>query len=131
MSPSESEDSMAARIAPQDHTPVAPTKRLAMSAARKVRIWGLCGGVCGVCGIPVPMSGPLVIYDHWSPLAQGTPDDDEHVQVLCFTCNAAKFTTDMAAIGKSRRLAKREAGETKPKRKIPQRVNPWPKRRMK
>jgi hypothetical protein len=64
------------------------------------------------------MSGPHVTFDHWSPLAQGSPDDDEHCQCLCDACDRAKFPTDMAAIGKSRRLAKREAGETKPKRPI-------------
>ena len=93
------------RIAYTPPTPVDATKRRAMTAARKRRIWRAHNGRCK-CGAAVPVSGPGVNYDHWSPINFGSPDDDDHVWPLCDPCNAEKLKKDLADIGHVRRLIK-------------------------
>lgn len=92
-----------------------------MTAARKRRIWTVNDGLCK-CGVAVPVSGPGVNYDHWSPINFGSPDDDKHVWPLCDPCNTEKLKKDLADIGHVRRLIDKHADPStrvvKRKRKI-------------
>lgn len=70
------------------------------------------GGLCATWGCI--STGPFDA-DHSTPQVwqKGKPD-----QLLCKPCHKAKTKLDVGKIAKVRRIRKRAAGETKPKRKI-------------
>ncbi len=89
-----------------------PAKRRPMTPARKARLWGLRGGLCGECGEPTELAGPLVQYDHRIPLELLGPDEDENIWPMhARPCHAAKTKREAPLIAKARRLRKRELGE--------------------
>ena len=96
------------RVAPKSGELVEATPRRAMTAARKRRIWDAHEGFCR-CGAFVPVDGPGVTYDHWSPIEFGSPDDDEHVWPLCDICNREKTERDQGNIAHVRRLRAKNA----------------------
>ena len=102
--------------------PVEGSKRLAMTPARKRRIWSLRKGLCK-CGVSVPIMGPGVIYDHDLPLWFGRRADlDSEVWPRCTTCDKAKTARDQGRIAKTKRQQKmggpRSPSKLKSARKI-------------
>lgn len=59
---------------------------------------------------------PIAVFEHWTPVAMGNADYPDCG--LCKGHAAQKTKRDVANIAKVKRIRKREAGETKPKRKI-------------
>ena len=105
-------------------------RRRAMTAARKRRIWTLYGGLCDECGEPVALSGGT-IYDHRIPFwtAPYLDDDGPNVRPIHVACDKQKTKADQGVIGHIKRLIARQDGTRRPRKAIPQRVDPWPKGR--
>lgn len=93
----------------------------------------LCG--CG-CGLPI-LSRTPVIHEHMIPLALGGADNATNIRLYRKECAAKKtngrskatsYGSDIHAIAKCKRIR----GETcnGPKRKIPQRQNPWGRQKV-
>jgi hypothetical protein len=61
-------------------------------------------------------SEPIAVFEHWTPVAMGNADYPDCG--LCKGHAAEKTKRDVANIAKVKRIRKREAGETKTKRKI-------------
>ncbi len=59
---------------------------------------------------------PIAVFEHWTPVAMGNADYPDCG--LCKGHAAEKTKRDVANIAKVKRIRKREAGETKTKRKI-------------
>ena len=79
--------------------------RRAMTPARKARIHAMRDGKCWMCGKPVPVSGPDVIYDHKMPLELGGTDDNSNVWPLHREpCDKLKTAADRKRIDKAKRL---------------------------
>lgn len=79
--------------------------RRAMTPARKARIHAMRDGKCWMCGKPVAVSGPDVIYDHKMPLELGGTDDNSNVWPLHRTpCDKLKTAADRKRIDKAKRL---------------------------
>lgn len=107
---------------PQDRTP-----RKAMTKARRARAIERFDGKCASPGCSVTDSLEI---DHTIPLELGGADEDHNLRPLCTYHHKLKTKLDVMMIAKARRLRKREAGETRQKRKIPTHVNAWgPKRK--
>lgn len=68
------------------------------------------GGECATCSSIGPFDADHETPNAWEP---GKP-----TQLLCKPCHKAKTKLDVKKIAKVRRIQKREAGETKKKRKI-------------
>lgn len=80
--------------------------RQSMHKARKLRIWEARGGLCGECGLPVPATGPEVVYDHRVPIWLSLSDDDGGIWPLHKACDKVKTPTDLRRIAKTKRQAK-------------------------
>ena len=100
------------------------TARLAMTPARKERIWSACLGRCEECQAPVPPDGPGVEFDHIIPLWTATDDErraelelDANLQALCPGCHQKKTSAEAGPRGKAKRLAG-ETGQNRPLREI-------------
>lgn len=96
---------------------VEPTKRRAMTDARRDRIFKAKGRKCYICG---DERGPFDI-EHPVPLALGGSDDDADLFPVCAPdspsgCHKIKTKLDISSIAKAKRLARREAGEAPPSR---------------
>lgn len=79
--------------------------RRAMTPARKARIHAMRDGKCWMCGKPVPVAGPDVIYDHKMPLELGGTDDNSNVWPLHREpCDKLKTAADRKRIDKAKRL---------------------------
>jgi 5-methylcytosine-specific restriction protein A len=67
-----------------------------------------------------------IFYDHVQPDGLGGEPTIENCMVLCKPCHHAKtFGQDNPRMQKADAVRKKHFGVTKPKRKIPSRVNPW------
>ena len=101
---------------------VEPTKRKAMTDARKLRIHTLAEGRCGCgCGDPVPVSGPGVIYDHEIMIEHGGADEWPNLRAVLTACDRPKTAQDLRRNGKTRRQRKKLSlafERPKPKRPI-------------
>lgn len=86
-----------------------------------VRIRDLFNGRCGICGFPAIK--PHI--DHIIALCNGGENREANLQPVCRPCHAMKTKADVAIKKKTAKIAKKHLGLTKPKRKIPQRANPW------
>lgn len=73
-----------------------------MTEARKRRIWTAHHGKC-ICGEPVPVTGPGVIYDHHETLWMGGAEHDGNVRPLCAICNLIKTAFDATKRAKTKR----------------------------
>ncbi len=102
--------------------------RRPMTIARKRIIHGAYDGRCGICRKPVPLTGPLVVYDHGPTIWIALRDENEDVWPLCADpCNKLKTRKDKGIIAHIDRIIRKAAGTWRPNRKpIPQRPNPWP-----
>lgn len=73
-----------------------------------------------------PMRSGNLFFDHVVPDGLGGEPTLENCAVLCKTCHDRKtFGSDNPRMQKADRQRKKHFGLTGPKRKIPQRVNPW------
>lgn len=70
-------------------------------------------------------------YDHYPvPASLGGPGTFENCRCLCRLCHErVTRETDQPGIAKSKRIAETRMGLRAPKRKIPQRADPWGKGR--
>jgi len=85
--------------------PVEIENRRAMTPARKARIHAMRDGKCWMCGKPVEVSGPGVVYDHKMPLELGGTDDNSNVWPLHrLPCDKLKTAADRKRIDKAKRL---------------------------
>jgi hypothetical protein len=87
-----------------------------MTTARKRRIWERENGLCGRCGLSVPMTGPEVEYDHYSPIAISCDDSDENIFPLhsgrtLEACHKIKTAIDAKARAKVIRQGLKHRGE--------------------
>jgi len=89
------------------------THRRAMTKARKARIWARDGGVCYHCGLPVPMLGPDVRYDHRVGVWLTERDEDDDVSPAHTTCDRDKTRADLSRIAKVKRIQKKSNPETR------------------
>ena len=90
-----------------------------MTKARKKRVWEARNGKCWICGSPVEMTGPLVIYDHIIPLwIKGSDDDSDIAPIHALTCDKVKTPKDLKTIAKIKRLQKKSNPETRKISKI-------------
>jgi hypothetical protein len=93
-------------------TDFTPDKRRAMTPARKRRIWTAWEGKCWFCRMPVPESGPGVVYDHVTQLWMSGSDADERIgPIHAEPCNKIKTAADATKRAKVKRILKRAAGE--------------------
>ena len=114
---------MALRIAP--HKPVTedPAPRRSFTKKQRQTVWDRQEGLCLKC------DGLMEHIDHVIPLELLGKHDISNWQGLCVACHRIKTALDQKLIAKTRRLRKREAGERRPRKKIPSR--PFPKRKGK
>lgn len=118
------------RVAPQAHEPVDATPRKRLTRYQRQLILIRQDNNCAHCGASLiwhlvgdtPVYGPM-IDEHLIPLELSGSNDLENRALLCVPCARVKTKADMANIGKSRRLRKKNADpETraleKPKRPI-------------
>jgi hypothetical protein len=93
-----------------------------MGLSRRARVLARFNGKCASPGCSRADSLEI---DHTIPLELGGADEDHNLRPLCTYHHRMKTKLDVAMIAKARRIRKREAGETRPKRPIPPRVNAW------
>jgi hypothetical protein len=103
------------KLRPGEEIQVDP--RRAMTPARKRRIHQACGGVCGLCGDPVPVDGPGVVYDHRLTLWIYGSDANKDIWPICKACDRIKTPQDQRIIAKIKRIQKKHRGEKKPSRR--------------
>lgn len=111
------------RIASQAREPVDATPRKQFSPARRMRVLGNQGWWCANCGVRLADGRTRIILlsfeiDHRLPLELGGSNDDANLEALCVPCHHLKTAADVARIAKARRIRRKEAGETRPKRPI-------------
>lgn len=104
--------------------------RQEFSAKTKDQAYERSGGLCegelesGMrCGLP--LQAGRITYDHRIPDWMGGEPTLENCQVLGWCCDKPKTAKDHGDIAKTKRVRRRDRGITSPKRKIPQRANPW------
>jgi len=106
------------------------TARQHIPAHRKRKVLARQSGLCACnCGRRVGNGDP-VEYDHVVPVALGGGNNVENLQALSPPCHARKtrgttiaerLRSDIFGIAKAKRVARKLAGNTKPKAKIPSR----------
>lgn len=104
------------KLTPPPEVDVSAIRR-PMTIARKRRIHGAHDGLCGLCGDPVPLTGPLVIYDHEPPIWVSLRDVDGDVRPLCIPCDKPKTANDKGVIAHISRIIRKAAGTWRPNRK--------------
>lgn len=62
----------------------------------KVRIWGRQGSRCASCGRRCGIGGERFAYDHIVALANGGPNRESNIRMVCVTCHANKTKHDVA-----------------------------------
>lgn len=87
----------------------------------KVRVRDRFNGICQLCKFPAI----LPHIDHITALINGGQNRESNLQPVCRPCHALKTKDDVKIKAKTARIAKKHMGLTSPKRKIPQRANPW------
>lgn len=99
---------------------IAPTKRRAMTKARRVRIFLRDNGMCCLCTRQI-RRGEAWIIEHPDAVALGGSDDDKDLHPAHETCRRVKDKEDAAKIAKRNRIVDQGyAGEGKRKgRPIP------------
>lgn len=91
--------------------PVPATPRKAMTPKRRAAILTRHGGRCARAGCEITEGLEI---DHIIPLELGGSDADHNLEPLC----DPHHQLDVRMIARARRIRKREAGETRPKRPI-------------
>ena len=105
-----------------EREPVDATHRKAMTKTRRERVIARFDGKCASPGCSRTESLEI---DHTIPLELGGADEDHNLKPLCGYHHKLKTKIDAAMIAKARRNRKREAGEKRNTKAIPQRVNAW------
>lgn len=97
---------------------VPPTKRRAMTKARRLAVFTAFDGYCAVCGSETPLEEGEA--DHELSLFLGGADNETNLVWKCGTCHSAKtHKHDAKAHAKVRRLIKKADPENrKPRRPI-------------
>ena len=97
---------------------VLPTKRRAMTKARRLAVFTAFDGYCAVCGSETPLEEGEA--DHELSLFLGGADDESNLIWKCQPCHSAKtHKHDAKAHAKVRRLIKKADPENrKPRRPI-------------
>jgi len=85
------------------------TKRRAMSAARKARIFDAARGLCHLCGLPIK-AGETWEAEHVVALTCGGSDDDANIRPAHVDCHAGKTKSDKAIGAKLTRIKARNIG---------------------
>lgn len=101
--------------------PVLPP-RPKLSEAQKLQVHEAHDGCCWLCGEPCPATGPDVQYDHklerWEKVDDGLENLGPAHTVPCHARKSAKKTAERAHVYA---MARKNAGEKKPGKKIPNR----------
>jgi len=93
-------------------------KQLTRGQKRDI-IWAQ-GGVCPVCGAPINLArGDVIEIDHGLPLALGGADALPNMQALHAACHREKTKGDITTIAKVKRVARKHAGEHRPRHPFP------------
>lgn len=108
---------------PETREAVNATPRKSMTKTRRERALARFNGKCASPGCSRVDSLEI---DHTVPLELGGADEDHNLRPLCTYHHKLKTKLDVAMIAKARRIRKRIAGETRPKRAIPTHVKAWP-----
>jgi len=98
-------------------------RRRRLTKAQKLGILNREGGVCWWCGQGF-IEDPVMQFDHRIALELGGPDSFENLFPLHVMCHREKTTIDIKAIARAKRIAAREAGFKRRKKKIPSRAFP-------
>jgi len=95
------------------------TKRSVASRSRKQIIAADQHGICPACGLV--LTGAGLDLDHILPLADGGTNEIDNLAWLHTVCHKLKTTKEHIARRKADRIARRLAGERRPRKKIPSR----------
>ena len=93
------------------------TKRRAMTAARRVRIFDAALGRCHLCGLAIKSGEPWQA-EHVIALTCGGTDDDANIRPAHVDCHAGKTRSDKRDGAKITRIRAREIGAHTPKARI-------------
>lgn len=95
---------------------VEPTKRRAMTKARRLAVFAAFNGYCAVCGSETPLEEGEA--DHELSLFLGGADDESNLIWKCQPCHSAKtHKHDAKAHAKVRRLIKKADPENRKSRR--------------
>ena len=89
------------------------TKRRAMTAARKARIWDAAKGICHLCGLAIKAGEPWEA-EHVIALTCGGTDDDGNIRPAHVDCHAGKTRDDKKTGAKLTRIKARNIGIKRP-----------------
>lgn len=111
----------------RDRPEAGPRKPL--TGAKRAAFFEAQGGVCYLCGGKI---GPTEAWDDEHVIDRWTSADDSlknRRPAHRDTCHKAKTAVDAKARAKVKRIIAREDGTRRPRQKIAQRVDAWPKGR--
>ena len=117
---------MPSRIAPPSGESARPHRRRRTPKQRAALLAGQ-GGLCAACGASLEPSAAHL--DHWGVLWITGDDSDGAIEAICVPCHREKTKADQGVIGHIKRIIARQDGTRRPRKAIPQRVDPWPKGR--
>jgi len=107
-----------------------PTKRRAMTRARRARVFLREDGRCYVCSRQIRAHAESYHIEHPDALALGGADEDVALRIICVPCHKAKTAADKTAIAaRNRAIDKGYAGKGRKSGKMPGgRASRWKKR---
>lgn len=85
---------------------------------------------CGICGVAL-RPGDNIEFDHHHAIIHDGPHEYQNLRPVHAHCHKAKTKADVQANAKVKRIIKKRAGITKPKKSIPSRPFPKAKKRGK
>ena len=95
-------------------TEVVTTRRKAMSAMRRLKIWEAHGGICILCKMKISGGQEAWTVEHVIPLGLGGKDEDDNCGPAHETCRRVKDKTDVADIARAKRRKAKTIGIKKP-----------------
>lgn len=104
-----------------------PTKRKAMTPARRLRVFNAAEGRCQ-CGCGEKLR-PDWEVEHRIPLSMAGAEDDANLEAWNAVCHQRKTSGEAPKRAKVARIIAREDGTRRQRQAIPKRANPWPKGR--
>jgi len=104
-----------------------PTKRKAMTPARRLRVFNAASGRCQ-CGCSEKLR-PDWEVEHRIPLSIGGTEDDSNLEAWNAVCHQRKTSGEAGPRAKVARIIAREDGTRRPRKPIPARADAWPKGR--
>jgi 5-methylcytosine-specific restriction protein A len=111
----------------RDRPEAGPRKPL--TGAKRAAFFEAHGGVCYLCGEKI---GPTEAWDEEHVIDRWTSADDSlenRRPAHRDTCHKSKTAADAKVRGKIKRIIAREDGTRRPRQKIAQRADAWPKGR--